>query len=147
MANSSHTPSVQIYKLLRAQLCTMGKAWEPRQLISGTLLQCIFQVCSLSCVKQCVLLSCLSLLTQSTTPAVPFYTLSSPTSQSHPRVTATSSGSIPPHLTPHTPNTPSTPTLESPSTPITPVQKQPSKGLKVTVGDLQNEDLKYIHTI
>lgn len=91
-------------------------------------------------------LSHYSLQTQATTPAVPFYTLSSPTYQPHSRAAATSTASIPPHLTPHTPSTPSTPTLESPTTPITPVQKQPSKGLKVTVCSPRKEELNSMYT-
>ena len=71
---------------------------------------------------------CNLLQSSTTTPVTPFYSLTSPTYQPYPRATATPTGPIPPHITPH--GTPSTPTIPpSPSTP------HPPK-LKVTVREM-----------
>ena len=68
---------------------------------------------------------CNLLQSSTTTPVTPFYSLTSPTYQPYPRATATPTGPIPPHITPH--GTPSTPTI--------PPSPHPPK-LKVTVREM-----------
>ena len=83
----------------------------------------LFQHLIIQCWSVCNLLQ-----SSTTTPVTPFYSLTSPTYQPYPRATATPTGPIPPHITPH--GIPSTPTIPpSPSTP------HPPK-LKVTVREM-----------